>query len=97
MSGKHASGELHALIGGVSEARAVDVVLRLIRARGRVVRRKPAHRSCCQSSMVSKVKLTCSTSSWSNITTESNAAALSAHSPQSDTMYECSYVQMKPK
>ena len=30
----------HALIGGVSEARAVDVVLRLIRAQGRVVRRE---------------------------------------------------------
>ena len=42
---KHASGnfqdrEHHARIGSFSEARAVDVILRLIRAQGRVVRRR---------------------------------------------------------
>ena len=38
----------HALIGSVSEAREVNVVLRLIRAQGRVVRREARTRSCCQ-------------------------------------------------
>ena len=35
-------------IGSVSEAREVNVVLRLIRAQGRVVRREARTRSCCQ-------------------------------------------------
>ena len=38
----------HGLIGSVSEARVTDVVLRLIRAQGRVVRQEARTRSCCQ-------------------------------------------------
>ena len=36
------------LMGSVSEARVIDVVLHLIRAQGRVVRQEARTRSCCQ-------------------------------------------------
>ena len=35
------------LIGSVSEARVINAVLHLIRARGRVVRQEARTRSCC--------------------------------------------------
>ena len=38
----------YGLIGSVSEARVIDVVLHLIRAKGRVVRQEARTRSCCQ-------------------------------------------------
>ena len=65
----------HAPISGINDARAVDVILRLIRAQGRVVRWE-ARTDQAASSMVSKVKLTCS-SSRSNIITSFAAGCMS--------------------